>query len=249
MAVCGYMVIRLTYSPCLPRIQILLEQWVQRTSYSGDRHPLTSWSLGMLQTLLSIPVELSIRQKPSMKELLKVTKAQEVCTIWLSPLPRCSLCEYAYSEAWNWLAIISQTLNYRSDHRRSFSKSQVWKNPSLSQNSRFLYHLIVPFGKIFSAQTRLIRSLTRTRHCQRNIQKTLDISIKEGPGIAVTGKRKRDHRDEGESGEHLGKSKERSKAFKPTDLCGEDDQGGRTKIQRHPHPRNPRTDTHRKTGD
>lgn len=101
---------------------------------------------------------------------------------------------------------------------------------------------------MLSVQTRLFGSLTLTRHRQPNIQQNQDVSIKEGPNTAVAGRRKREHCDEGESEEQMGKSRKRSKAFKPSDPRGEDDNGGRTKTQGRPHPRNPRTNTHRKTG-
>lgn len=92
-------------------------------------------------------------------------------------------------------------------------------------------------------------ALKLTRHRQPNIQKNQDVSIKEGPNTTVIGRRKREHHDEGESEEQMGKSRKRSKAFKPSDPCGEDDKGGRTKSQGHPHPRNPRPDTHRRPGN
>ncbi len=111
-----------------------------------------------------------------------------------------------------------------------------------------MYRLIIPFAMMLSVQTRLFGSLTLTRHRQPNIQQNQDVSIKEGPNTAVAGRRKREHRDEGESEEQMGKSRKRSKAFKPSDPRGEDDNGGRTKTQGRPHPRNPRTNTHRKTG-
>lgn len=109
-----------------------------------------------------------------------------------------------------------------------------------------MYHLMIRFAVMFSVQTRLYRSLTLTRYRQPNIQKNQDVSIKEGRNTSVIGKGEREHRDEGESEEQMGKSRKLSKASKPIDPCGEDDMGGRKKSQGHPHPKNPRADTHRK---
>lgn len=102
---------------------------------------------------------------------------------------------------------------------------------------------------MLSVKIRLYRSFTLTRHRQPNIQKNQELSITEGRNTTVIGRRKREHRDEGEPEEEMGKSRKLSKAFKPSDPCGEDDMGSRTKSQGHPHPRNPRADTHRRAGN
>lgn len=89
--------------------------------------------------------------------------------------------------------------------------------------------MIIPYAMMFSVQTRLFRSLKLTRHRQPNIQTNQDVSIEEGPNTTVIGRRKREHRDEEESEGQMGKSRKRSKAFKPSDPSGEDDKGGRRK--------------------
>lgn len=63
---------------------------------------------------------------------------------------------------------------------------------------------------MLSVKVRLYRSLTLTRHRQPNIQKNQDILIKEGRNNTIINRRKREHRDEGESEEHIEKSRKLS---------------------------------------
>lgn len=67
------------------------------------------------QPNIALPIRPSTHPlpKPSMEEPLNINRIQDVCTIWLSPLPWCCLYKHAYSEAWHWLDIVSQTF-YRT---------------------------------------------------------------------------------------------------------------------------------------
>ena len=120
---------------------------------------------------------------------------------------------------------------------------------TVAKFQKYIYHLNIPFTKMFRVRTWLFRNLTLTGHCQLNTHETHDVPIKVEPGTTVAGKRERDAHNEEDSEEHTGKPRKRSRATETIDLCGVDDQGDKISSQLPLRPKNPRTGPHRKTGD